>query len=402
MSAADGYPALSRRVTLLLLASLTVMSSATIAPSMPHMAEVFSGTPNAEFLTKLILTTPALAIVLFAPLAGAIVDRFGRLRFLHANLVLYGFAGASGFVLDDLHQILVGRALLGIAVGGTMTTVSALTGDYFSGEARTRYAGVQSLFMSLGTVVFIGLGGLLADIDWRSPFLLYLSAWLMLIPVALHLEEPKRAARHGPAVGAPEQPLPVATIALAYCIVLLSMIAYYMTPVQIPFYLRQLGVESSALAGLAIILSSLAAAAASFGYSRLRRRNGFLSIYAISFALLAAGYAIIAAAAGYGVLLLGAIISGVGVGFIFPNAHLWVIALAPPRYRGRLAGGMTASLFLGQFLSPIVVQPAVPAFGLAGSFALMAGALVVLAALIFVLRHHVPRAEERAARGGSR
>ena len=82
------------------------------------MAEVFSGSPNAQFLTKLVLTTPALFIVVCAPLAGVIIDRYGRLKFLFASLLLYGFAGASGFFLDDLNHILAGRALLGVAVAG--------------------------------------------------------------------------------------------------------------------------------------------------------------------------------------------------------------------------------------------------------------------------------------------
>ena len=153
---------LSRKIALILVASLTVMSSATIAASLPRMADVFRDTPDAEFLTKLVLTTPNLMIVVFGPIAGAIIDRFGRVRFLCANLVLYGFAGASGYVLDDLYHILVSRALLGIAMAGTMTTVNTLAGDYWTGEHRARYAGIQSAAMSLGGVVFIGAGGLLA------------------------------------------------------------------------------------------------------------------------------------------------------------------------------------------------------------------------------------------------
>ena len=398
MSTVSGMPPLSRRVTLLLVASLTVMSTATVAPSMPHMAEVFSGTPNAEFLTKLILTTPALAIAFCAPLAGAVVDRFGRLRFLKLTLVLYGLAGASGYVLDDLHHILAGRALLGVAVAGTMTTMSTLTGDYFSGEARSRFAGIQSLFMSLGAVVFIGLGGLLADLDWRAPFLLYLSAWLILVPVTVFLVEPVRGVRSGAATEAGGERVPVMTIGLLYVVVLLAMVAYYMTPVQLPFMIRQLGVESSALAGLAIIASSLAAAFASFSYARLRRHNGFLSIYVIGFSLMAAGYLVIASAWTYWAVLLGALISGLGVGFVFPNGSLWIISLAPPRYRGRLAGGLTASIFMGQFLSPVLAQPGISVFGLAGGFAVMAGALLLLSVLLYGIRRSVPRADEHARR----
>jgi MFS family permease len=84
---------LGRKTALLLVACLTVMSAATVAPALPQMAEAFGAAPNAELLSKLVLTAPAIAIALCAPFAGALVDRFGRVGILRASLVLYGFAG---------------------------------------------------------------------------------------------------------------------------------------------------------------------------------------------------------------------------------------------------------------------------------------------------------------------
>ena len=98
-------------------------------------------------------------------------------------------------MLDDLYAILASRAALGVAVAGTMTSVTALVGDYYSGEARTRYAGLQSLAMSLGAVVCVAAGGLLADVGWRLPFLIYLTGWAVLVPVLLYVVEPRRAGR---------------------------------------------------------------------------------------------------------------------------------------------------------------------------------------------------------------
>jgi MFS family permease len=359
-----------RKAALLLCSSLTVMSNATIAAAMPRMAAVFRDTPHAEFLTKLILTTPALLIVLFAPLAGVFIDRFGRVRFLWANLVLYGFAGASGFVLDDLHEILAGRALLGVAVAGIMTTTTTLLGDYFSGEARIRFAGTQSLFMSLGGVVFIGAGGLLADFDWRAPFLIYLASWLILVPAILFLDEPVRHAHHGTAEA--ERRAPIGALALAYSLIYFALVMFYMTPVQLPFLLRDIGFTSSALAAGPIVVGSLASGGGAIFLPRLRRSFGYVVIYALSMMLIALGYGIISLTESYAVLLAGAAVSGFGVGIIFTNSGLWVTALAPARLRGRLLGMMTASVYLGQFSSPILVEPAVTTYGIAGAFAVFA------------------------------
>lgn len=373
-----------RKVALLLVASLTVMASAIIAASLPRMAQVFSATPHAEFLSKLVLTTPALMIMVFGPLAGAIIDRFGRLRFLYANLVLYGAAGASGYVLEDLNHILVGRALLGVAIAGTMTTMNTLTGDYWAGEARTRFASLQSFSMSMGGVVFVGVGGLLADLDWRLPFLVYLSAWPVLIPAMRYLEEPGRQAPGADYDAGPEQ-APVASLATVYGLTFFAMVMFYMTVVQLPFVVRDLGIPSSALAGLAIVTSSLVSAVASMAYPRLRGGAGFVTMYAAAMLLVAAGYAIIAFAPGYAAVLLGAAISGFGVGIIFPNGHLWIFVLAPARLRGRLVGMMSASMYLGQFCSPVLVQPAVVTVGLAGAFGVFAAFGSVVALLLLAV-----------------
>ena len=374
-------PKFRLKAALLLVSSFSVMANATIAASMPRMAEVFSDTPNAQFLSKLILTTPALFIVMCAPLAGILIDRYGRLKFLFASMLLYGFAGASGFFLDDLNHILAGRALLGVAVAGIMTTSSTLLGDYFVGAERLRYAGMQGLFMSLAGVVFVGTGGILAEFDWRWPFLIYLSAWIALLPAVKYLQEP---VRHGRKPGElAEAPAPVRPLALAYALTFFLLVVFYMTPVQIPFLLRDIGVKSSGLAALAICLGSLTSGGGAMMQHRFHYRVGFVSIYVYSMLLVAAGYAAIATTDSYSVVLLGTAVSGFGVGVLFPNAAMWVTTLAPARLRGRLLGMMTASMYLGQFFSPIVVEPVVAALGLSGAFGVAAGAALSVALLLW-------------------
>jgi len=85
-----------------------------------------------------------------------------------------------------------------VAVAGIMTTANTLLGDYFIGAERLKYAGMQGMFMSLAGVVFVGAGGILAEFDWRWPFLIYLSAWAALLPAVKYLREPV-PTRAGPA-----------------------------------------------------------------------------------------------------------------------------------------------------------------------------------------------------------
>jgi len=376
-----------REAALLLVACLTVMAAATIAPALPRMADAYRGVAGVELLTKLVLTAPALGIALCAPLAGAIIDRFRRLTLLTGSLVLFGLAGMAGYVLHDLYAILVSRFALGVAIAGTMTTTTALVGDYYSGEARARFAALQSFAMSLGAVFSVGLGGLLADIDWRLPFLLYLSGWAALVPALAFLTEPPHASFRAREAG-DAQHVARGRVAAAYAITLFAVVMFYMTPVQLPFLVRAIGVESSAAAGAAIAVSSLAAAAGSAAFPRMRRFNGTLGVYGWAIAAMSVGYGLIAMAGAYWAVIAGAVASGFGVGLFFPNSSLWVLALAPPRLRGRLAGGLTATIFLGQFVSPLALEPVVAATSLAGAFGFAAGAMAIAAAGLFLLRRH--------------
>ena len=281
------------------------MSRATIAPSLPQMARVFSDTANSEFLSKLILTIPALAVALSAPFAGQIVDRFGRLRLLFLCLVLYAIGGTTGLYLNDLYLILVGRLILGIGVAGTMTVSATLIGDYFAGKEREAFMGFEGAFMSFGGVIFVGTGGLLADVQWRYPFSLYFFSLLVLGLAAVYLFEPPKAGKSTSSSDSNKgtnPPLPSSNLAPArfnskhwmlFGTGFLVMVIFYMIPVQIPFLLKSIGVEKSALAGLAIVFLTASGTITSLLYKWIRYRLSFPSVFVLMSALIAAGFTVV-------------------------------------------------------------------------------------------------------------
>ena len=65
------------------------MAGATIAPGLPGLLAHFADHPDAEYLTRFILTIPGLAIAITAPFAGVLADRFGRRVLLQLGVVLY-------------------------------------------------------------------------------------------------------------------------------------------------------------------------------------------------------------------------------------------------------------------------------------------------------------------------
>ncbi|MCU0546733.1 MAG: MFS transporter [Oscillatoriaceae cyanobacterium Prado104] len=371
------------------ISTLTVMSGATIAPSLPTMREHFAAVPNADYLVRLALTLPALFIALGAPLVGIIIDRLGRKLLLLLALCLYGIAGSSGFLLNDLNWLLVGRAFLGVSVAGIMTIATTLIADYYTGDTRAQFLGLQAGFMGLGGVIFLTFGGFLADINWRFPFLIYLIA-LALVPLAvLSLPEPPRQLSNQNLANIStneSQKFPVGLVALTYGIAVITQLVFYFIPVQLPFYLTQVANTSAAQEGFAIALLSLFSAIASIQYRRLKSRLSFTAIYGISFINMALGYAIISSIGNYFVVLVGLTISGVGLGLLMPNMNLCLTTVTPEKLRGRVVSGITSAFFLGQFLSPFASQPLSKIFGLAAAYGWAAGLMFFLSFLtLFVL-----------------
>ena len=381
------------KVTLLLTSTLTVMSGATIAPSLPAMQEYFANVENSGLLVRLVLTIPALFIAIGGLFADRLIERLGRKPLLIASTLIYGIAGGSGFILNSLETILIGRAILGISVAGVMTGVTALIADYYTGQKRTNFMGLQAAFMGLGRVVFLSVGGFIANLNWRFPFLIYLSAWIILLAIALTLHEPKREANNqtkdSSLVTQTQPNMPMVVLAMIYGIALFYMLAFYLIPVQLPFYLQTLSNSSASAIGLAIAASTLASAIASLRYGFVKERLGFVSIVVLAFAIAAVGYLIIGIAGSYNIVLIGLITAGLGFGLLMPNLNVWLSSIIPNALRGKALGGLTTFFFLGQFLSPIVLQPITSAIGLGKTYSFTGAALLMVALVFFAFEKQV-------------
>lgn len=370
------------KMALLLVSSLTIMSMITISASLPDMTSHFSFVEDNEKLVKLVLSFPGLFIAISAIVTGVIIDRIGRLKLLGAALVFYTIGGASGFWLDNLYLILAGRALLGLSVGISMTIVTTLVADYYQGKSRQKFAGLQIAVMSLGGILFITLGGILADINWRSPFLLYLFSLIILPFVYLYLKEPKKevvTSHENHKITSPK------IIWFVFINVMLMWILFFIIPIQVPFHLKGIGVEKNALIGIAIASSTLFSAISAFSYSKIKSLFSFKQIFAIGYFLMAVAFVIIAFGNSYLLVMISMLLAGLGMGVMIPNANIWVMQLAPIEIRGREIGRLTTFWFMGQFLSPFLLLPFLSVLTQSQLFLVLAGILTILCLLSLIL-----------------
>lgn len=375
---------------------MTVLAGAIIAPSLPGMNQHFGG--DAEVAVQLVLTMPALMITLFSPAMGYLADRFGRRNLLLLALMIYGVAGLSGFLIDRVDTLILSRAVLGMAVAGIISISTTLIGDYFTPAERARFLGLQGSFMALGGVVFLNLGGALADWSWRGPFLVYIAGLLLLPYARAVLYEPSTSSEMNSesATQVPQESFPWGRVILAYSLGLLSMAMFYMVPAQLPFLLTERHEVSGTAIGLALSTTPMAAAIVSFTYGRIKPWVTVSWLYVIGFTLVTVGFSIVGYGHSYMLTLIGVGVAGLGFGIFLPNTNVWLMRITPAAYRGRVFGGSSSAIFLGQFLSPLVVAPVAIALGSLRDVYWAAAALCLMLAVVMAilgvtwLRHDDP------------
>ena len=371
------------KITLLLISAMTVMAGALVAPSLPYMAEAFAHENHVELKTKLVLTLPGLFIALGSPLAGKLLDHYSKKKLIIGSLVVYAAAGSAGLFLNELTTILASRALLGLSVAITMTGVTAMVGDYFEGEERSRFIGVQGAVMSFGGTVLVALSGWLAGISWRYPFGVYAIGLLVAGVVGIVIQE------HEPDPDAllDKTPSSAGTSRLQWGVlgtVCLGMILFYVIPAQSPFLLKQAGATSSLVTSLGLIAATLTGAVSALLYGSLKKRMTFNQLYVLCFSLFAAGYLSIRWLDSPATMVVALAISGFGSGLLIPNTTLCLLAQTTSSNRGSTMGRNTSAIFLGQFLSPLAFQPLLANSSLPVAF-FESGLLAVAISLVYAV-----------------
>jgi MFS family permease len=364
---------LPQLVLLLAGSCLSVLGAVLIAPVLPQMTDHFAGVPGADVLVPIVLTVPALIIGLTAPFAGFIADRIDRKRVLIIAMVGYTIFGTAPLYLDTLGSIIGSRVLVGLCEAAIMTCCTTLIADYWSGPRRSRYLGLQTLLASVSATVFLGVGGALGSSGWRTPFWLYLVAAVLAVPMALLIWQPVVAERT-----AKLPPIPWRQLRVPCLVTLAGGVVFYALIVELSFVLDEVGVTATATIGALSALMSLATAIAAGSFARLSGRTP-RELLPVAFGLSAAGFLVIWSSGSVPVITVGAVLTGAGTGLLLPVLLTWATNGLSFTERGRGTGLWTGTLFVGEFLSPVLIT------ALAGAFGGLRPALGVLGILTAIL-----------------
>ena len=365
---------------------------------------VIAAIPMTEAQFGLLTTVFLLVYAVFSPFAGFLADRFNRSYLITGSLFAWSAITLLTGYVRTYDELLVTRALMGIAQAACMPASVALVVDYHRGSTRSLASGLLLGGAMIGAVMS-GLGGWLADLHgWAYAFKLFGVAGVCLAAVLCLVlrDPPAEKALITTAQAQPAARLGEAFVSLftnrAYLVMLVyacllgvvswSVAGWMPTYIKERFDLTQgsAGLYTTACLNVAALIGMLLGGAWADRWSRTNAQARFL-VPVIGLALAAPGILLIANTPLLGVALAGLVLYGMARHFADANMMPILCVLVDPRYRAMSWGIMTffscavggAGVYAGGLLRDAQVD-------VSRIFLLASANVLLCAGLLFLLR----------------
>ena len=372
-------------LTILLCSMLMLMGGAAVAPALPLIEQVF---PGQDTLVSMIITIPSLAVAVVGFAMGALADRLGKVRVLATSLVVFTVAGAVGYLMEggsdtQLYILLAFRFVVGVGIAGISSAVTALIAEYYTGMDRVRALSYQSAAMGVGVLILEYTGGVLAEFSWREPFLVYLIGVPILLMVLLTMREPQREDHGSMGRITPERKANKRLLTICYITIFVAMTMAFLLPTKMPTYLQTELAVSTSVTGLFLGVHGVTNACFSLMYRRFVQRISPFSIIAVGFLLLAIALLTLEVSESVASAVVMMIVAGAGLGMVCPAVSNTLAGETTASTSGKIMGGYSTCLNLGQFSISLISVPLFAAVG--SSYPDLFGVMAVVAVVACIM-----------------
>lgn len=334
--------------TILSISLLTVMAGAAIAPALGIIRDHFSGAP--DMLVQLIVSLPALFIIVTNLLFPWLCSLMKTRTLALTGLLLYVITGAGCFFVDNIWVLLALRALLGVSVGMIMPLSTGLLAYYFPPEKQAGLMGLSAAMNQMGGVVATLLAGLLANVSWNYAFLVYLLGLIAVVLVLFNLPNERLKGGSGPSLNLLKRFHP------SVVGMFLVMVLFFIYPTRFAISAHA-GTDLSNNA-ITLIMVGLDVVAFLIGlvFGRMMQgfRHGMKYLAPAGFII---GYLLLSMGSSLPLLLTGSAFIGIANGIGVPYLNTIASMKAGKEAASTVMPLLSAALYLGQFLSPLIITP---------------------------------------------
>ena len=169
-----------------------VLTSTIVSTAVPTIVDELHGLN----LYAWIFTAYLLASSVTVPVVGKLSDLFGRRPFYIGGLLIFLLGSAISGLAQNMYELIGARALTGVGGGAMMALAVTTLGDIFSPRERGRWMGLIMSVFGLGSIVGPTLGGIVTDhFGWRWIF--YVNLPLGIFALAMLASTLPRVRRTG-------------------------------------------------------------------------------------------------------------------------------------------------------------------------------------------------------------
>ncbi len=380
-------PAIPAEIKVLVVAAFVIaIGFGLVSPVLPAYARSFNVGVAAA---SVVVSAFAFFRLVFAPAGGALVARLGERPVYLTGLVVVALSSLATAFAQSYVQLLVLRGVGGI--GSTMFTVSAmamvvrLAPPEIRGRCSSAYATAFLLGGMLGPV----LGGLLAELGLRVPFVVYA---VFLFVAAAIVAVRLRGARMRPAPDEPERPPMRVAQAWANRTFRAALVSGFANGwcnfgVRVAV-LPQLAVavhDATWVAGAALASASVGTAGALQISGRWADSAGRRPVVLTGLVMTALGLGVMGVATSLVALLAVSVFSGVGAGLLNPAQQASLAdVVGSDRNGSKVLAAFQMAQDSGAILGPILIGVVADQAGFGWAFAVTG--VVALAATLPWLR----------------
>ena len=347
-------------IILLVMGGFGVMGGGLLAPALPSLIEHFG---IDEATVGLVLGIYTFAAALSLPFTGFLIDLLGRRITGIGCLLIDGLFGLLCTTAPNFTILLLFRFFQGIGIAGLIPVAMTVISDWYQGSKRLKVIGFLSGTVSLSAVVVPFLGGVLAGIDWRYPFLVYGLSLILALLFFLFIPESQsehisellavKAAKH---LSSLRSALKLDEVKQVFkdCLVLYFML--YAAITFLPLFLSGEYKLPDLFIGLAISITGFMGALVASQSVRINQIfkegpklfTGFILIglSMVFIPIWLHGYQ----------LVISLILFGTGMGIIQPAIYNRATTAGPEQLTGSIISLFNTVKFIGMTLAPVLLR----------------------------------------------
>ncbi len=368
---------------------MTSFGAHIVATNLPSYAVAAHIGP---FMIGLLIGVYDFAELFGKPTAGVIADRHGMKRTLLAGLVIFVVGSLLYLVLPASFLLLV-RFVQGLGAAALSTVSIALVARYFS-AGRGKAFGIYNAVKGAGYVIAPALGGFIAQ-HYGFAMIFVISSILAIVALLLSLFLPSDPASRGQ-LKDDDHEISLKQFFLifkdprlspVYAVILVNMFLVGIMFGFLPVYLHSIGYSP--------LQSGTAVSAVTLSYLLVQPLAGHLADtfdtrITVLAGLIAAALATIAVVFSSGTLLIViAVIAGLGIGTVWTNSDALVGQLASESQLGASMGAAQSFKELGDMVGPLSVGLLAQLFGVRAGF-VTCGAVALLLLIPLAITQRTP------------